>query len=220
MTLQAKLDAFKEDFKKTAPQAAQEVMETATQELRSSGILDQTIKVGDKLPPFTLRNQDGLEISSAELLQDGPLVVNFFRGIWCPYCNIELEALNEALPDFTAAGASFVTIAPQLEKSAKRNKESKKLSFDILVDEGNQYARELGLVFALPQALREVYTQFGIVLPDHNGDDSWTLPMPARLVIDQKGVVVYANINPDYTVRPEPVEVTEVLNGLAAEQVA
>ena len=220
MTLQARLDAFKENFKNTAPAEAQAIMQAATDSLYDSGILDRVVAVGDKLPPFSLKNQDGVIVSSDDLLKDGPLVINFFRGIWCPYCNIELEALNEVLPQIEESGSRFVTIAPQLEASAKKNKESKNLDFDILVDEGNNYAKQLGIVFSLPQDLREVYTNFKIVLPDHNGDDSWTLPMPARLVIDQSGVVVYANINPDYTERPEPSEVIQVLQALQEELVS
>jgi peroxiredoxin len=107
-----------------------------------------------------------------------------------------------------------VTISPQLGKSAKRNKKSKNLDFDILIDEGNEYAKDLGLVFALPNDLREVYRSFDIDLPKHNGDESWTLPMPARLVINEDNKVVYANVNPDYTVRPEPEEFLKVIQDI------
>jgi peroxiredoxin len=214
MSLQSELDTYKASFRKRAPAHAQEIMSKATDELHASGIVGQAIQLGDTLPHFNLPNQDGELVSSQALLEDGPLVVSFFRGIWCPYCNIELEALNRALPEIKAHRANFVTISPQLGKSAKRNKKSKNLDFDILIDEGNEYAKDLGLVFALPNDLREVYRSFDIDLPKHNGDESWTLPMPARLVINEDNKVVYANVNPDYTVRPEPEEFLKVIQDI------
>ncbi len=217
-SLQAKLDAYKVNFKKQAPESAQRIMERSTEDLRNSGILEETIKVGQSLPRFTLNNQDGTQVDSTDLLQQGPLVITVFRGVWCPYCNIELESLNEVLPEITSQGANFVAIAPQLEKSAQKNKRSKHLDFDILIDKANSYSEQLGLVFSLPEDLREIYSSFGIVLPDHNGDDSWTLPMPARLVVDQDGTIVYADINPDYTERPEPADVIAVLKELNSQR--
>ncbi len=206
MALQDKLDAYKAEFVNRVPESKQAVMRQATESLRNSGILDGTIKVGDKLPAFNLVNQDGTSVSSADLLAQGPLVISFFRGVWCPYCNIELQSLEEWAEAFREAGAHLVTIAPQQATSARKTRDNNSLSFDVLIDQGNAYARSLGLAFSLPEDLRAVYLGFGIDLPEHNGDDSWTLPMPARLVVDRTGTVIYADITPDYTVRPDPSE--------------
>src|SRR6201988_58926 len=118
MTLQAKLDAFKADFEagKTpynVPRSVIETMHRATEELIASGQAARAKKVGDQAPPFSLKDADGNIVSSAELLQKGPLIVSFYRGVWCPYCNMELQALQEALPEFEKLGASLVAISPQ-----------------------------------------------------------------------------------------------------------
>ena len=216
MALQDKLDAYKAEFVTRVPESKQAVMRQATESLNASGILDGTIKLGDILPAFSLPNQDGETVTSEALLAKGPLVISFFRGVWCPYCNIELQALEEWAETFRKAGAQLVTIAPQQEASARKTKSNNALSFDVLVDNGNAYAQSLGLAFSLPDDLRAVYNSFGIVLPDHNGDDSWTLPMPARLVVDRTGQVVYADISADYTVRPDPSETLAAVNQLKA----
>ncbi len=176
--------------------------------------MDNTVKLGDTLPGFKLENQDGELVELEQLLARGPVVVSFFRGIWCPYCMIEIEALNQAAEEIRRKGATLVVISPQLHASAKRAKQSKKLTFDVLVDKANAYAKELGLAFALPQDLREIYSGFGINIPQHNGDDSWELPMPFRAVADTDATIRYLNISPDYTVRPEIEEAIAVLDEL------
>lgn len=204
MSLQETLDAIKADFEASAPADAVATMHKSTQELRASGILEQTIKEGDKLPPFTLNNQDKEAISSVELLAKGPLIISFFRGIWCPYCNAELEALHAWNDRFAAAGAQLIAISPQKEIQSAKLKRDKSLSFDILADAQNNLARQLRVAFELPADLKAIYQKFGIDLAMYHGDDSWTLPMPTRLVVDQSGLVIHADIDPDYTVRPDP----------------
>ncbi len=216
MRLQDQLDHFKADFTRKVPAPTLAIMNRATADLRASGILDHVIKVGENLPPFALPNQDGAIVQSADLLARGPLVISFFRGVWCPYCNIELKALQDAAASFRAAGAELVVIAPQLEDSAKQTHEDHGLTFDVLVDEGNRYAQRLGIVFTLPEDLRQVYRGFGVGLPQFNGDESWSLPMPTRLVVDQDGFVRDADIDPDYTIRPDPAETLAALRTLRA----
>lgn len=211
MSLKQKIEAFKNNFAKQAPEPVRAVMDRATHDLKTSGILETTIKTGDTLPPFRLKNQKGDWVESTELLKDGPLVLSFFRGAWCPYCNLEVKALEELALDFVATGAKVVLISPQTEHYNETSKETNKLSFDILADTGNNYAKQLGLVFSLPQDLREIYLNFGINVPKHNGDDSWQLPMPTRLIIDPSREILHADINPDYTDRPEPSETLAAL---------
>lgn len=211
MTLQQQLDAFKAQFINNAPEEAKTIMNRATQDLFESGILENTPKVGDILPGFSLKNQDGETIQSDDLLQKGPLVISFFRGVWCPYCNIELKSLQSYADQFRTAGANIVVISPQEQPSAQKTITENGLSFDVLSDIGNSYAQQLGLTFTLPADLQTVYQGFNINLPDHNGDDSWMLPMPARLVIDASGKVLFTDINPDYTQRTDPAETLAVL---------
>ena len=219
-TLQQRLDDFKRDFEtqRASPEALR-IMHGATDALRESGMIERAIKLGDKLPAFSLPNQDGQTVTLGEKLAKGPLVVSFFRGVWCPYCNIELETLGETVDDMRTAGGDLVVISPQSQKFAQKSRKDRKLTCDVLVDAGNAYARQLGTVFRLPDDLEKLYSGFGLVLPDYNGDDSWTLPMPLRAVVDTSGVIRYLDINADYTQRPEVTETLAVLKSLTLETV-
>ena len=104
---------------------------------------------------------------------------------------------------FKEKGAILVAVSPQLVIYNKAMREEKNLSFEILSDPGNQIAEKYGIKYEMPKDLIKVYKQFGLKVDEHNGDDSWTLPMPARLIIDQEGIIRYAEINSDYTERPE-----------------
>jgi len=124
---------------------------------------------------------------------------------------LELDALKKATEEFKALGATFIAISPQLQSFNQEFTEEKKLTFEILSDPGNEVAQRYGLTFKLPEDLKEIYVKFNIDLEKYNGDDSWTLPLPARLIIDQKGIIRYAEINADYTVRPDPEETIAAL---------
>jgi peroxiredoxin len=124
---------------------------------------------------------------------------------------MELEALAKAVNDIQALGATLILISPQLEEHNRAMAEEKKLSVDILSDPGNEVAERYGIRFKLPEDLKGVYEGFGIRLDEYNGDTSWTLPMPTRLIIDRDGIIRYAEINPDYTVRPDPEDTIEAL---------
>ena len=124
---------------------------------------------------------------------------------------MELDALKKATEEFKALGATFIAISPQLQSFNREFTEEKKLTFEILSDPGNEVAQRYGLTFKLPEDLKEIYVKFNIDLEKYNGDDSWTLPLPARLIIDQEGIIRYAEINADYTVRPDPEETIAAL---------
>jgi len=198
------LAAMREVSTSRIPAEIREILTQANEDLAGSGIMDGMIGVGDKLPPFALTNQDGETISSDDLLAKGPLVMSFFRGLWCPYCNAELKALGSAQSDIEAKGANMVVISPQTQEAAAKTRTTNKLDADVLVDTGNDYAQTLGVKFALSDQVKEIYAKFGISLPESNGDESWTLPIPTRLVVNSDGSVVYAAIDVDYTHRPEP----------------
>ncbi|MGV8921125.1 MAG: peroxiredoxin-like family protein [Pseudomonas sp.] len=218
MTLQAKLDAFKADFVAgkppyNAPAEVHVIMKRATAELIASGQAERALKVGDKAPAFTLNDPDGKPVSSADLLAKGPLVISFYRGVWCPYCNMELQALEEALPAFRELGANLVAISPQTNVNSRKSVRQNNLSFPILSDTLSDVAAAFGLRFTLPDYLVELYKGFGNDLPTFNNNPQWVLPMPARFVIGQDGVITYAEVNPDYTLRPDPSELLPALQG-------
>ncbi|MBW9105142.1 peroxiredoxin-like family protein [Paraburkholderia phenoliruptrix] len=221
MSLQDKLDAFRADFKAgkapfNAPPEIHPVMERATAELIASGQAARAIKAGDRAPHFNLKDQDGNDVSSAALLVNGPLVVTFYRGVWCPYCNIELQAINEVLPQIRAYGANVVAISPQTPVNSRKSVRTNQLGFPVLSDVNGQTAANFGLRFALPDYLVDLYKSLKNDLPAFNNDPGWTLPMPARYVIGQDGIVLYSEVNPDYTRRPDPSDMFPVLEKATA----
>lgn len=222
MTLQAKLDAFKADFEAgkppyNVPRSVIDVMHRATSDLIASGAAARARKAGEMAPAFTLKDPDGKPVSSRDLLARGPLVVSFYRGVWCPYCNMELQALQTALPEFQKLGARVVAISPQTPVNSRESMRQNELSFPILSDTHNDVAAAFGLRFALPNYLVELYKNLKNDLPAFNDDPSWTLPMPARFVIGQDGIILYAEVNPDYTRRPEPADMLPALRAAYAK---
>lgn len=221
MSLQARLDAFKADFEGTkVPPEVVAVMHRATADLAASGQVQRALGVGAKLPAFTLSDSEDRAVSSADLLAKGPLVITFYRGVWCPYCNMDLQAIEEIAADIRATGASLVAISPQTPANGGKSRAQNKLSFPILSDRNGDVAASLGLRFLLPDDLKAIYSRFGIDLAVVNGDPSWTLPMPARYVIGRDGVVAYAEVNADYTRRPDPSELLPTLRRLQQAKAA
>jgi peroxiredoxin len=221
MSLQAKLDAFKADFEAgkppyNVPHSVIETMHRATAELIESGVARRAKKAGNLAPPFSLKDPEGNVINSADILERGPLVLSFYLGVWCPYCNMELQALETAKPEFDRYGASLVAISPQTAPNSRKSVRHNKLSFPILSDVKGKVGAGFGLRFHLPDYLVELYGQLKNDLPTFNDDPSWTLPMPARYVIGQNGVILYSEVNPDYTRRPEPDDMIPVLQQAAA----
>jgi peroxiredoxin len=221
MSLQNRLDAFKADFEGTkVPSEVVAVMHRATAELTASGQAQRALTVGAKLPTFTLSDSEDRAVSSADLLARGPLVITFYRGVWCPYCNMDLQAIEEVAGQMRELGASVVAISPQTPSNGAKSRAQNKLSFPILSDRNGDVAAAFGLRFRLPDDLLAIYGKFGIDLSMVNGDKSGTLPMPARYVIDRDGTVAYAEVNPDYTRRPDPAELLPVLRRLQQPKAA
>ena len=213
-TLTAQLKAQNDQARARLPQESLAVMDKATSTLAASGITDTSLPVGAAAPDFTLPGVNGEQVSLAKLLTDGPVVLAFYRGGWCPYCNLELRALQAALPDITAAGATLVAISPQLPDNSLSTAEKLELAFPVLSDVGNVVAREYGLVFSLPEDLRSVYDGFGIDLPAANGDQTFELPVPATFVIGRDGSVAWRFVDPDYTHRGDPADVITAIKAL------
>ena len=225
MTLQDRLDAFKVDFESgrlplKPPKEALETMHRATAELIESGQAQRAKKAGDAAPEFVLNDPDGRPVASRDLLAKGPLVMSFYRGVWCPYCNLELQALQQSLPEIAALGASLVAVSPQTAPNSRKSQRDNRLEFPILSDVRSELANAFGIRFALPADLVELYKSFKNDLPTFNNDTSWVLPMPARYVIGTDGVIAYSEVNPDYTTRPDPSELLPVLRRLQASKAA
>ena len=206
-TLKDQIDAYDVEKAQKLPAPTLAAMNDATSDLIATGIENDALKTGDKAPLFSLPNQNNEIRSLAERLDDSMVVLTFYRGGWCPYCNLELNAFQKMVPEFESAGVKLVAISPEVPDHSLTTQEKHDLSFDILYDKGNKIAKEFGLVFTLPQEIRSIYDTFGIDVVGHNGDETFELPVPATYIINQSGEIVYHFVDPDYTKRSEPADV-------------
>ncbi len=187
--------------------------------------LDEARGVGDRptlrrrsargRPDFSLPEARGATIELATLLARGPVVVTFYRGSWCPFCDLQLRAYQTVLPEIHRLGGELVAISPQTPDYALTDVERKELAFPVLSDAGNQVARRYGLVFKLSETLQALQAGFGNPLPKFNGDDSWETPVPGTFVLDRSGVVRLAHVDPNYMVRLEPAAILTALRGIS-----
>ena len=218
MDFQAKLESLKQRIEGNMPPSYLKIMHQATHDLEQSGIQDKVLKVGEKAPVFTLLNQEGNTVSSTDLLAQGPLVLTFYRGVWCPYCNADLANLKKYVPEMEETGATLIGISPELPEYLLKISKMQRLNFDLLHDERNALAAQFGLKFFYPEDLKELYRdKFNINLEVQQGNDEWALPMPARFIIDQEGITRYAESKPDYRDRPNPDELLVVLKNAKTE---
>jgi peroxiredoxin len=215
---------------KYVPPEVQSVHTAVVSELKRSGIAERARLAASEVPEFELSDGTGKLVSSAELLERGPLVVCFIRGRWCPFCVGQIEAMNAAHPEIESLGASLVAISPQTVDQSFLMADQHRLRFPVLSDRENNVARQFGLVYGVPADQQEIYRRAFINLPFINGENSWELPIPATYIIGSRypgegsrqvgssrhHPVFYAWVNPDYTDRPEPAEVIHSLAHLSS----
>ena len=213
-TLAEQTQATLNEFMSNIPEQDQEVVAAAFQRLMDSQTADSAINVGDYVPDFKLPNASGDIISFNDLLKDGPVVINFYRGGWCPFCNLEFKALHDHLAEIEGHGARLIGIAPETPETTQDTIENHGLRFEVLCDQGNQLADRFGLLMVVDEAMRPLYQKWGIDLPAANGDDSFALPVPATYVIDAEGIVRGAYVDKNYTQRMEPSEIIKILSDL------
>ena len=172
---------------------------------------ERALRPGDAMPSFILPDAEGRLVASDELLSKGPLVVNFFRGNWCPYCLKMLKALEVALPQIEDAGGQLVAITPDTGRHLTDTKRVQRLSYEILSDVDGAVGLLFGVLFRAPAAYRQVLAGYGIDLAERHGNDGGFIPLPATFVVDRAGIVRYAFIDIDFTRRAEPAEIVAVL---------
>ena len=212
LTLQQQIEEFQSKRNMSAP--IQEVFTKGTQDLIQSGIANQSVKQGDKAPDFALPNVNGETVQLSQLLAKGPVVLIFYRGGWCPYCNLALRSYQAILPEIQLAGATLVAVSPQTPDNSLSAREKMELSFPVLSDSSNTVARAYGLVFTVSSEVQAVQQRFGLDLSKVNGSDTWELPIPGSYVIAQDGTIALAFIDPDYTHRLEPAAILTALDQL------
>ncbi|MBU0946545.1 MAG: AhpC/TSA family protein [Proteobacteria bacterium] len=214
MSLKEQLSALKADNIAKFPEEIGTILLNDAKILSESDLVEGAPKVGEKLKDFTLPNHLGEARSLASLRKNGPVVVTFYRGGWCPYCSLELHAYQEVLQDINATGATLVAITPELPDASLTTSERHNLEFEVLTDLNSNYARELGIVFTLPEELRPIYESFGIEIEKHNGKGQFDLPLAATFVVDVDGTITSAFVDTDYTLRAEPADVVKELEAL------
>ena len=189
-------------------------MDKAQQALKDSRIAERALAAGNDAVDFTLPNARGEQVSSEALRQQGPIVVSFYRGGWCPYCGLELKALQSVNAEIEALGARLVAISPQVPDESLSTAEKNRLEFEVLSDVDSKVADQYGLTFSLDEDLRPVYKNWGADVAVVNDDPECKLPLPATYVISQDGKIVHSFVEEDYTERLEPDEILNALRDL------
>lgn len=201
----------KELIAKYVPPETQGVHARAVAELKEKKLAQNVLPVGARVKAFQLQDHNGKDVSLADLLARGRLVICFIRGRWCPFCVGQMEAMNLVAAEIELAGASLVAISPQTVKQALFMHDQHKLRFPLLSDLGNAVARQFGLTYRVPDYQEAVYRRAFVNLPLVNGDESWELPIPATYIVERDGTVIYVSADEDYTERPEPGEIVRAL---------
>ncbi len=203
--LQKQIDEKKK--KMTITSDVVQTMKKGIEDLKSSGIVAKAIKTGQYIPPFYLSKRKGHEVSIKKLYRNAPLVLTFYRGGWCSYCKLELKEYERLRIDFEKAGAQIIAVGPDSYREIRKLKDKLRLGFDIYRDKDNAIAKKMGIAFKLDEGTTKLYKSFGINLARSQGNNNNELPMPGTYVINQRGQIIYAFIDPDYRKRAEPADV-------------
>ncbi len=211
--LAVRLQAFADDVAALAPDFA-EIVERMVARLRSAEVGQSAPRRGEPMPPFLLPDQDSRLVSLDSLLADGPVVVSFHRGGWCPYCRINAEALAQFAPQAAARHARIVAITPDLAEFNAELRADVKAEFPILTDLDNGYALGVNVAFKVPEEKRKAMTAAGWDISRSQASDAWVLPIPATFVIAGDGTVLDRFIDPDYRKRATHEAILAALDGL------
>jgi peroxiredoxin len=207
------LDELREKSMKNAPPDRLRTSEKGIEEVGKSGVVEKALKVGDRAPDFELPDANGKKVKLSELISRGPVIVTWYRGGWCPYCNIALRGFQTSLPEIRGAGASLVAISPETPDNSLTTSEKNHLEFQVLSDKGNKAAHAYGVAYKLPKIVADQF-KGRLDLAKYNGDDSSELPLGATYVIDRSGIIRYAFVDADFRKRAEPADVLAALRGL------
>ncbi|MDO6759715.1 peroxiredoxin-like family protein [Tamlana sp. 2_MG-2023] len=209
-TLKSQLDEKKANFELKADDYKKKIYAEGIESVENSGITSSAKQVGDQAPDFTLKNALGEPVSLSDYLKEGKVVLTWYRGGWCPYCNLTLHELQGELANFKANGATLIALTPELPDESMSTSEKNDLEFEVLSDLGNKVAKEYGIVFKLTDEVAEAYNA-AFDMNNHNGDASNELPLAATYIINQNGEIEYAFLDADYRNRAEPSALTTFL---------
>ena len=211
--LQSTLDNAKKTWEAKAPEQIKKTFAEGIDDVVRQNVVVNAKNNGDNAPNFTLTNAIGKEVQLNEYLKKGPVVLTWYRGGWCPYCNMTLLYLQEQLPNIQLKGANLLALTPELPDKSISTTEKHQLQFEVLSDVGNKVAKQYGIVFKLTDAVADIY-QKGFDLHGFNGDESDVLPLAATYVIDQNGAIVYTFLDAEYTNRAEATDILAALDSI------
>jgi peroxiredoxin len=196
-----------------------EVFNRSIQNLVDEGIPSNVVSVGDALPSFTLSDAMGSPTSLDQLVESGPAVIVFYRGGWCPYCNLALRTYQrELVPELPSFGARLVAISPQTPDQSLSTVERAELDFTVLSDPGSRVAKSVGIAFQQANDVLEAQRELGLDLAAVNSEGSTELPRPTVLIVDENRVVRFVDVQPDYTARTEVIDILSALADLPSSQ--
>ncbi len=210
-TLQEQIKLLNDQLATQIPEETLESFLHSITDLQASYSAKEVIPIGAKFPEFELTDPSGQTIRLADIHTEEKLIIAFFRGSWCPYCNLELQALEKAVPLFNVKKARLIAVSPQIPVYNDNLQQTHQLSFPLLTDSGNTLAQQLGISFCLQDFVRPHYQQLGIQLKDFNAESNGMLPIPAIFVIDRNAIVRYIYLDPDYRNRIEIATLTAQL---------
>jgi len=209
--LKNKLESMMNASKEKLPESVESIFKKAIEELQKNAT-EYGLKIGEKAPNFMLENQLGETVELKKVLEEKKVVLVFYRGAWCPYCNLQLKAYQEILSEIVALNGTLIAINPQMPDDGMKLSEKLNLRFDVLSDPDLKAIESYHLKYELPEDLREVYKKLGLDLSQLNANHNWELPITATFIIDQLGMICHAYTDVDYKHRMEPKDILSILS--------
>ena len=211
LDLATQIQQFNIELAAKVPQEVLEAFGKSIEDLKTKNIEEKSIKIGETIPNFSLKNAKNEVVNSSDILKNGKMIIAFYRGSWCPYCNLELKALQEKISEFKEKNATLVAISPQSPDNSLSIIEKHNLTFEVLTDKDNTFAKQLGIVFELQDFVLPFYNALGINLSSFNKNDDTSLPIPAVFVVNENGIIIYKFADANYMNR---IDIDELLNTL------
>lgn len=204
MNLTLELQSFLTEFAMRVPLPRQRLIDRSIRSLAATGLVERALQEGQAAPRFELPDSNGQLLRLDDALARGPVVLLFFRGVWCPFCNLTLRAYQERYPEIDRLGARLIGVSPQSAEKLQRTAERNRVQYPLLSDRGCQVAARYGLAFTVDDELQGLYSKVGHPLPDYNAAADWMLPIPATYLLDRTGIVKLAYVNADFRSRLDP----------------
>ncbi|WP_168120371.1 peroxiredoxin-like family protein [Paenibacillus sp. HB172176] len=213
MSLAQELTKNKQEFTAHTPMEIQMAMFRQIREQQEAGMVYGR-QEGQKAKDFTLKNALGETVNLYDELSKGPVVLTFYRGGWCPFCNSQLKAYQRLLPDIQALGGQLIAVSPQSPDNTLSHQEKAELTFQVLSDSHGLVAAIYNILYDVPDYIQDIMKPMGMDLAEYNATDRWILPIPSTFMIDESGIIRSAYVNPDFMQRLDPESILHELRKL------